>query len=93
MLLLDFISPTEGGRLMAIGKDYDVVEPYEIKEFVYTVFDNYGILRGVMEHDGSLYVTVFFVDNGVLYLGDDDGNIIEFVDKGNRENYDFSIYN
>ena len=93
VLLLDFISPTEGGRLMAIGKDYDVVEPYEIKEFVYTVFDNYGILRGVMEHNGSLYVTVFFVDNGVLYLGEDDGNIIEFVDKGNRENYDFSIYN
>ena len=89
-LILDFISPNDGGRFIVTEKSVEGEESYLESLFTYSIDGNNGNVVMTVAEEGTFNMP-FIVNNSRLQLTGPDGDVFEFVDKGNREDYPFNI--
>ena len=89
-LILDFISPNDGGRFIVTEKTVEGEESYLGSLFTYSIDGNNGNVVMTVAEEGTFNMP-FIVNNSRLQLTGPDGDVFEFIDKGNREEYPFNI--
>ncbi|MBR3938492.1 MAG: hypothetical protein IKJ67_00765 [Bacteroidales bacterium] len=88
VVILDFISPIEGGKYIYNKIDSNMEATTEIGVFAYKTNTNSGKIT-ITTSSKDVVDLPFAIVNNRLHLIDSNDNIFIFEDKGNRENYDF----